>query len=117
MKTQGNSNILIVVLYVDNLLYTNNNEKMIADFNKYMIKGYEMNDIGLLHHFLGMETYQYNDGVFICQKYYCEARRGCKPMNLPLVLNENLLKKMVKKKSDTILYRTLMGNVLDLKAT
>ena len=41
---------------------------MIADFKKDMMKRYEMNDMGLLHHFLGMEIYQYDDGVFICQK-------------------------------------------------
>ena len=37
-----------------------------------MMKRYETNDMGLLHHFLGMEIYRNDDGAFICQKKYAE---------------------------------------------
>ena len=47
VKTQGNSNVLIVVLYIDDLLYIGNKEKIIANFKKDMMKRYEMNDMGL----------------------------------------------------------------------
>jgi len=55
VKTQGTSNTLIVALYVDDLCYIDNNEKVIANFKKDMMKRYEMNDIGLLYDFLVME--------------------------------------------------------------
>ena len=58
VKHQGQSNILIVALYVDDLVFTGNNDKMIEEFKREMMKKYEMSDMGLLHHFLGMETDQ-----------------------------------------------------------
>lgn len=62
--------ILIIALYVDELFYTRNNEKMIVEFKRNMMRRYKINDIGLLHHFLGMEIDQQPDGAFIYQKKY-----------------------------------------------
>lgn len=72
MKHEGESNILIVVLYVDDLIFTGNFRKMIEEFKKEMMKRYEMSDLGLLYHILGIEIYQDNGGVFISQKKYAE---------------------------------------------
>nr|XP_027064479.1 uncharacterized protein LOC113690684 [Coffea arabica] len=75
---------------------------MIADFKKDMMKIYKMNDMELLHHFLGMEIYQYDNGTFICQKKYAEnilvkfGMTDCKLMATPLVVSEKLDKKDVK---------------------
>ena len=96
---------------------------MIADFKKDMMKRYEMNDMGLLHHFLGMEIYQYDDGVFICQKKYTENilvkfdMADCKPRATPLVVSEKFVKKDGEKKVDSTLYRSLVGNLLYLTVT
>lgn len=52
-----------------------------------------MSDLGLLYHFLGIEVYQDEYGVFICQKRYAEnilkkfGMYGCKPVDIPLVVN------------------------------
>ncbi|KAL0294174.1 UNVERIFIED_CONTAM: Retrovirus-related Pol polyprotein from transposon RE1 [Sesamum angustifolium] len=51
IKSQGNDT-LIVSLYVDDLIYTGNNEKMIQDFKQDMMKKFEMSDLGLMHFFL-----------------------------------------------------------------
>lgn len=72
IKRQGMADILIVALYVDDLIFTGNNLKLIEDFRKEMMRKYEMNNLGLLHHFLRIEIYQEDDGVFICQKKYAE---------------------------------------------
>ncbi|RVW58020.1 Retrovirus-related Pol polyprotein from transposon RE1 [Vitis vinifera] len=68
VKSKDNSQILIVALYVDDLIFTGNDEKMVEKFRNEMMKKYEMSDMGLLHYFLGIEVYQEEDGVFICQK-------------------------------------------------
>ncbi|CAL5370298.1 unnamed protein product [Camellia sinensis] len=68
IKRQGTTGILIVSLYVDDLVFTGSDEKLIEDFKREMMKKYEMSDLGLLHHFLGIEIHQNNGGVFICQK-------------------------------------------------
>ena len=55
VKQQGESNILIVALYVNDLIFVGSCEKMVLEFKMEMLKKYEMCDLELLHHFLGME--------------------------------------------------------------
>ena len=38
LKSKGNSEILIVALYVDDLIFTRNDEKMVEKFEKEMMK-------------------------------------------------------------------------------
>jgi len=121
VKTQG-TDILIVALYVDDIVLTGNNEKMIEEFKKDMVKKYEMSDMGLLRHFLSMKIYQ-DKGVFILQKLYAEKilkkfrMDGCKSVPTPLVVNEKLMKEDGGKKADETLYMSLIGNLLYLTAT
>lgn len=122
VKTQGTST-LIVALYVDDLLFCGDDEKMIHDFKIEMMKRYEMSDMGLLHHFLGMEIYQENDGVFICQRKYANnilkkfGMGDCNPTLIPLVVNEKMKKEDGEKKIDASIYRSMVGSLLYLCAT
>ncbi|XP_028123617.1 uncharacterized protein LOC114320753 [Camellia sinensis] len=115
--------ILIVALYVDDLLFSGNDEIMIEEFRNTMMGRYEMSGIGLLNHFLRIEIYQVEDGVFISQKKYAEnilmkfGMSGCKPMAIPLVVNEKLIKVGEEKNVDGSLYRSLVGNLSYLIAT
>jgi len=70
IKSVDSDNILIVCLYVDDLIFTSNNPKMIAEFRKAMVKCFEMTDLGLMSYFLGIEVIQQDDGIFISQKKY-----------------------------------------------
>lgn len=72
IKTQGNSDTLIVSLYVDDLIYTGNSEQMIQELKKDMMKTFEMTDLDLMHYFLGIEISQEEDGILISQKKYTE---------------------------------------------
>jgi len=98
IKTQGNSNTLIVSLYVDDLIYMGNNKEMIQEFKKDMIKTFKMINFGLMHYFLGIEISQENEEIFISQKKYTESllkkfqmtRR--KAIATPFVTNEKLQK-------------------------
>ena len=62
--------ILIVCLYVDDLIFTDNNLKMIAKFRKVMVKHFEMIDMGLMSYFLNIKVVQRNDRIFIFQQKY-----------------------------------------------
>jgi hypothetical protein len=123
VKHQGNVDLLIVALYIDDLILTGSNAEMIEEFKKDMVNKYEMSDMGLLHYFLGIEVYQDKEGVFISQRMYAEKilRKfrmvGCKPMATPLAVNEKLKKEDGGKKVDATLYRSLVGNLLYLTAT
>lgn len=68
MKKIGDD-ILIVSLYVDDLLFTGNNQTMFDDFKAAMFKEFEMTDCGLMNFFLGIEVKQCEDGIYkeICK--------------------------------------------------
>ncbi|GKB29356.1 retrovirus-related pol polyprotein from transposon TNT 1-94 [Tanacetum coccineum] len=123
VKNKGTSDILIVVLYVDDIAFTGNNKKMIEDFKNEMMQKYEMSDLGLLNHFLEMEIYQDEGGIFACQEKYVEKimrnfdMSKCKLKDTPLVVNEALIKEDGSSKVDATLYRSLMGKLLYLTDT
>ena len=50
--------IIIVCLYVDDLLFMENDVKMMQNFKQDMMQDYEMSDLGLLDYYLGIEVSQ-----------------------------------------------------------
>ena len=66
----ANGNVLIVVLYVDDLIFTGNDKALIGEFKEAMKNEFEMTDLGLLKYFLGIEVKQMHDGIFISQEKY-----------------------------------------------
>jgi len=115
--------LLIISLYVDDLLVTGNNPKMILTFKEEMKKRFEMTDLGLMNFFLGMEVNQGEDGIFISQSKYAREilkrfkMERCKPVSTPLVLNEKLSKDDGSREADLRQYRSLVGSLLYLTAT
>ena len=82
--------MLIVSLYVDDMIYTGNDETMLNDFKASMMKTCEMTDLGMMKFFLGIEVTQNANGIFICQKKYAaeilkrfgmlESKAVCSPI-------------------------------------
>ena len=54
----SNGNVLIVVLYVDDLIFIGNVKALIDEFKEAMKSEFEMIDLGLLKYFLGIEVKQ-----------------------------------------------------------
>ncbi|KAJ4764255.1 polyprotein [Rhynchospora pubera] len=119
----GATGMLIVSLYVDDLIFTGNDEKMMHEFKNDMMKKYEMNDLGMLHYFLGIEIDQRDDGVFISQKKYAQSilskfnMENCNPVKTPLLVNEKLMKDDGSGNADAAQYRSLVGSLLYLTTT
>jgi len=59
-----------VCLYVDDLIFTGNDEGMFRTFKQSVMKKFEMTDLGKIKYFLGIEVTQSAGGIFICQKKY-----------------------------------------------
>nr|XP_016492478.1 PREDICTED: uncharacterized mitochondrial protein AtMg00810-like [Nicotiana tabacum] len=82
-----------------------------------------MSDLGLLHHFLGLEVTQEDDEVFVSRQSYAEAMLrkfnmfGCKAVPTPLASNEKLMKNDGGRKVDSTLYRSIIGSLMYLTAT
>jgi Reverse transcriptase (RNA-dependent DNA polymerase) len=119
----GETGMLIVSLYVDDLIFTGNDEEMMHEFKNNMMKKYEMNDLGLLHCFLGIEIDQRNDEVFISQKKYDQnilskfKMENCNPVMTPLLVNEKLVTEDGSGDADAAQYRSLVGSLLYLTTT
>lgn len=47
-------NVLIVCLYVDDLIFTRNDEFLFREFKQSMMKEFEMTDLGVMKYFLGI---------------------------------------------------------------
>ncbi|KAL5722266.1 hypothetical protein ACHQM5_005806 [Ranunculus cassubicifolius] len=105
------------------MVITGNDEAMISHFKSEMKKRYEMSDLGLLHHFLGIEISQEERGVFICQTKYAKdllekfKMNECNPVQTPLQVNERLSKEDGSSEVDAARYRSIVGSLLYLTAT
>ena len=70
VKTGGGDKMIMVCLYVDDLIFTGNDNSRFDDFNTSVMVEFDMLDLGMMHYFLGIEVEQTNVGTFISQKKY-----------------------------------------------
>ncbi|CAL9006850.1 unnamed protein product [Prunus brigantina] len=122
VKAEG-SDVLIVSLYVDDIVYTGSSSQMIEEFRRDMMEHYEMTDLGVLHHFLGMGVIQSKQNIFLHQKKYGQklvdkfGLKDCKIVATPLAMNEKLSKNDGSEAADEGKYRQIVGSLLYLTAT
>ena len=65
--------LIILVLYVDDLILTGSDSKILNHVKTSLKKKFEMTDLGILHYFLGLQVFQTNEGIFLSQsKYACD---------------------------------------------
>ncbi|MCH94322.1 copia-type polyprotein [Trifolium medium] len=117
------SKILIVSLYVDDLIYTENDSQMMEAFKESMKKKFAMTDLGKMKYFLGIEVSQSNEGIFICQQKYAAdilSRFGmdnCNKVCSPIVPGCRLVKNENGKASNARLYKQMVGCLMYMLAT
>ncbi|CAL8167156.1 unnamed protein product [Prunus armeniaca] len=105
------SGILIVSLYVDDIIYTRSSRELMMEFKTEMMKQYEMTDLGLLHHFLGLDVIQTESCIFPHQKKYARTLldkfgfKDCKSVATPLAVNEKLSKVDGSEQANESVYR------------
>lgn len=63
IKTGDGGKILIVSLYVDDLIFTGNNESMFVKFKNSMKLEFGMIDLEKLKYFLSVEVFQNSEGI------------------------------------------------------
>ncbi|CAL8152284.1 unnamed protein product [Prunus armeniaca] len=88
-----------------------------------MMQHYEMIDLGLLYHFLGLGVVQTNKHIFLHQKKYALkviekfGLKDCKSVVPPLVVNERLCKEDGSEAANENEYGQIVGSLLYLTAT
>jgi hypothetical protein len=117
------SHLIILVLYVDDLILTSSDSKLLNHVKTSLKKKFEMTDLGFLHYFLGLHVLQTNEGIFLSQsKYACDLLRcfhmdDCKPTPSPFQFGVKLYATCTYPEVDATLYRQLVGSLLYLTHT
>ena len=74
-----NSDLLIVQVYVDDIIFSATKVKMCQEFSNLMQSEFEMSMMGELGFFLGLQIKQHPNGIFISQeKYVKDILKKCK---------------------------------------
>ncbi|BBN68957.1 transposable element gene [Prunus dulcis] len=123
IKIEKGGKILVVCLYVDDLIFTGNNDYMFLEFKKSMMNEFDMSDLGRMCYFLGIEVKQTSNGVFIGQKKYAQEilerfqMLDCNPVNNPIVPGFKLTKDFGGERIDSTYYKKIVGSLMYLSAT
>jgi hypothetical protein len=110
--------ILIIEVYVDDIIFESDDDKMSHKFSKDMQNEFRMSLLGELYFFLGLQICQRNKGIFISQtKYIIEMLKkfgmtNCKPISSPMQTSCKLSKDDYSKDADQRQYISMIGSLL-----
>ena len=110
-------------LYVDDLIFTGNDEVMFEQFKKSMKIEFDMTDLGRMKYFLGIEVLQKADGIFITQRKYAQEilerfnMDQCNSVHNPVVPGFKLTKDEGGVEVDSTVYKQMVGSLMYLTAT
>ena len=118
-----NKRLLILVVYVDDIIFGSNEEDMSQKFSLVMQKEFEISMLGELTYFLGLQVQKNKDGVFLSQTKYLkqilkkygmeDSKPVCTPMVTGCSLSANDESTAVHKPT----YRPMIGSLLYLTGT
>lgn len=123
VRQETGGKVLIVSLYVDDLIYTGNDEVMFENFKHSMKNKFAMTDLGKMRYFLGVEVKQMDRGIFICQQKYANdilsrfGMENCNKVCNPIVPGNKLSRDEKGKAVDSTQYMQMIGCLMYLLAT
>lgn len=122
-KKSAEGNVLIVSIYVDDLIFTGDDEDMMLAFKNSMMSTFDMTDMGKMKFFLGIEVFQQPEGIYISQKKYATEvldRFGMsesKPVGSPMIPGYRLHKDELGVQIDESYYKQIVGSLMYLTTT
>lgn len=120
---EKDDHILFVSLDVDDLIFTENDPKMIENFKLAMTSEFDMTNLGLMSYFLGLEVKQHEDGIFLSQKHYAKEilkkfkMEDCNPCGTPMECGAKLSMHDEVETKDSTLFKSLVGCLRYLTCT
>ncbi|KAK8990121.1 hypothetical protein V6N11_008637 [Hibiscus sabdariffa] len=93
LKEHSNGKKAILLVYVDDIIITGDDEGEIAKLKQLLNSEFETKDLGFLRYFLGMEVARSKEGLVINQRKYIldllqeAGLLGCKPAETPMDIN------------------------------
>lgn len=132
---QSGSDIVVVLLYVNDLLISGSNHKLLCNTRQVIQKKFKMVDLGELKFFLGIEFSRSNKGILMTRRKYAldlmseTGLGGAKPVHTPFELNKKLVSVQYdehvtgpspdhdKPLANSTMYQKLVGKLLYLTMT
>jgi hypothetical protein len=117
------STLTIVLIYVDDIIITGNNDSAIQDIKLFLQKQFHIKDLGKLKYFLGLEVARSKAGIVISQRKYTleiiddVGFLGAKPVDFPMEQNLRLTNDQGEILNDASHYRRLVGRLIYLTIT
>ncbi|GJW32267.1 retrovirus-related pol polyprotein from transposon TNT 1-94 [Tanacetum coccineum] len=117
------SNLIIVQIYVDDIIFGSTCQEMCDDFAKIMHDEFEMSMMGELNFFLGLQIKQLDDGIFFNQSKYIKEMlkkfglEDSKPIKTPMSTETKLTRDEEGESIDNTKYRGMIGSLLYLTAS
>ncbi|GJW94614.1 retrovirus-related pol polyprotein from transposon TNT 1-94 [Tanacetum coccineum] len=114
------SNLIIVQIYVDDIIFGSTCQDMCDEFAKIMHDEFEMSMMGELNFFLGLQIKQMKDDIFFNQSKYIKEMlkkfglENSKPMKTPMSSDAKLTKDEECESVDSTKYRGMIGSLLYL---
>jgi hypothetical protein len=116
-KKGTTNSLLLIGVYVDDLIISGPDNKLIAQFKDQMKKVFSMSDLGLLSYYLGMEVKQEKDMITIYQRAYalkilesCNMAK-CNPVDTPMEERMKLTIVVPGSELDVSRYRSVVGSL------
>ncbi|GKD41401.1 retrovirus-related pol polyprotein from transposon TNT 1-94 [Tanacetum coccineum] len=114
------SNLIIVQIYVDDIIFGSTCQDMCDEFAKIMHDEFEMSMMGELNFFLGLQIKQMEDGIFFNQSKYIKEMlkkfglEDSKPMKTPMSSDTKLTKDEECESVDSTKYRGMIVSHPDM---
>lgn len=112
--------MIIVVVYVDDIIFASNKDILCKEFVDQMQYEFEMSLLGDLSYFLGFHISQLCKSIFISRIKYSRdmlkkfQMEDNKPVSTPMVIGCKLRKEDESPNVDQTLYRSMIGSLLYL---
>ncbi|GJR41038.1 putative ribonuclease H-like domain-containing protein [Tanacetum coccineum] len=117
------SDILLVQVYVDDIIFGSTRKKMCTEFEKMMHKKFHVSSIGELTFLLRLQVKQKEDGIFISQEKYVNeilnkfGFSDVETAKTPMETQKALLKDADGEDVDEHLYRSMIGSLMYLTSS
>ncbi|PKU84535.1 putative mitochondrial protein [Dendrobium catenatum] len=95
-KHSDSGEVRILLVYVNDIILTGNNEEEKASLRKSLTKEFDIKELGRPKYFLGSEVAHSSKGIFISQQKYIKdllretGKLACKPASTPVEPNLKL---------------------------
>ena len=123
IKRSPGGKITVLIVYVDDIIVTGNDEEEISRLKTVLSKEFEIKDLGTLRYFLSMKVARSSKGIFVSQRKYTldllkeTGMLGCKPSNTPMDPFNKIGSKEDMVAVDKGRYQRLVGRLIYLSHT